>query len=113
MDEKEIINLRSVNHTTTSELCKGEESKKQENCDTEQSKTIARLERENRPKKDYQAQETVEDEVVMMCWENSEGSLVDEPSKETDIQDRRADDEMQKSKDEKNMPILHYMWGTD
>ena len=36
----------------------------------------------------------------MMHWENSEGSLVEEPNKETDVQDGRADNEMQKSKDE-------------
>ena len=36
----------------------------------------------------------------MTHWENSEGSLVEEPNKETDVQDGRADNEMQKSKDE-------------
>ena len=58
------------------------------------------MENEKRPEKDFQVQETEEDKVVMMCWENSEGSLVEEPNKETDIQDGRADNEMQKSKDE-------------
>ena len=47
-------------------------------------------------------QETEEDEVLMMCWENSESSLVEEPNKETDIQDGRADNELQKSKDEED-----------
>ena len=37
---------------------------------------------------------------MMMCWENSEGSLVEEPNKETYNQDGRADDNMQKPKDE-------------
>ena len=37
---------------------------------------------------------------MTMCWENSEGSLVEEPNKETGVQDGRADDKMQKSKDE-------------
>ena len=45
-------------------------------------------------------EETEEDEVAMMCWENSEGSLVEEPNKETDDQEGRADNKMQKPKDE-------------
>ena len=45
-------------------------------------------------------EETEEDKVPMMCWENSEGSLVEEPNKKTDNQEGRADDEMQKPKDE-------------
>ena len=49
----------------------------------------------------------------MMCWENSEGSLVKEPYKETDNQEGRADKEMQKQEDEKNMLILHYIQATD
>ena len=36
----------------------------------------------------------------MMCWENSEGSLVAEPDKETGNQEGRTDKEMQKQKDE-------------
>ena len=36
----------------------------------------------------------------MMCWENSEGSLIEEPDKETDDQEGRAAEEMQKQKDE-------------
>ena len=36
----------------------------------------------------------------MMCWENSEGSLVKEPYKEADNQEGRADKEMQKQEDE-------------
>ena len=35
LDEKEVIDLYSESQTTTSELCKGEESRKQENCGTE------------------------------------------------------------------------------
>ena len=100
MDEKEVIYLCSESQTTTSEHCKGKESKKQENCNMEESKTIARLESENRPETDYQAQETEEDKVVMMYRENSEGSLVEEPNKETGDQEGRADDEMQKPGDE-------------
>ena len=44
--------------------------------------------------------ETEEIKVAMMCWENSEGSLGKEPYKETDHQEERADEEMQKLKDE-------------
>ena len=66
MDEKEVINLCSENLTMTSEHWKGRESKKQENCNMEESKTITRLESENRPEKGYQAEETEEDKVVMM-----------------------------------------------
>ena len=36
----------------------------------------------------------------MMCWEISERLLVEEPNKETDDQEGRADNEMQKQKDE-------------
>ena len=43
---------------------------------------------------------TEQDEVMMMCWENSEGSLVEEPNNETHNHDGRADDNMQKPKDE-------------
>ena len=32
----------------------------------------------------------------MVCWENSEGSMVKQPYKETDNQEERADEEMQK-----------------
>ena len=60
----------------------------------EESKTIEGLESENRHEKDYQAEETKKDKVVMMCWENSEGSLVEEPNKKTDDQEGRADDKM-------------------
>ena len=66
----------------------------------EESKTITRLEIKNRPEKDLQVEETKEIKAVMMCWENSEGSLVEEPDKETDDQGGRADKEMEKQKDE-------------
>ena len=60
----------------------------------EESKTITRLESKNRSEKDHQVEETEEIEATMMCWENLEGSLVEEPDKETDNQEGRADDEM-------------------
>ena len=100
LDEKEVIDLCSERWATTSEICNGEESRKQESHNTEESKTITRLESKNRPEKDHQADETEEIEAVMMCWENSECSLVKEPYKETDNQEGRADEEMQKQKDE-------------
>ena len=77
---------------------KGEPSKKQENCNMEESKTIARMENENRHEKEFQVQETEEDKVVMMCWENMDGSLAEEPNEETDSQNGRADDETEKPK---------------
>ena len=58
------------------------------------------LESKNRPEKDHQVDETEEIKVVMMCWENSAGSLGKEPYKETDDQEESADKEMQKLKDE-------------
>ena len=58
LDEKEVINLCSESWTTTSEIYEGEESKKRESCDTEERKTITRLESKNRPEKDLQAEET-------------------------------------------------------
>ena len=39
------------------------------------SKTITRLESNNRPEKDKQMAETEENETVMMCWKNLEDSL--------------------------------------
>ena len=45
-------------------------------------------------------EETEEIKAVMMCWENSEGSLVEEPGKETDNQEGIADNKMQNQKDE-------------
>ena len=50
------------------------------------------------PEKDFKAQETEEDKVAMMCWENLEGPLAEEPNKETDDQDGRPDEEMQRPK---------------
>ena len=75
----------------------------------EESKTITRLKSVNRPKKDYQAVETEKDEVAMMFWENSEGSLVEDPNKKTDDQGGRAEDKIQKPKDEEEHvnSILH------
>ena len=45
-------------------------------------------------------EETEEIKAAMMCWENSEGSLVKEHNKVTDNQEGRADKAMQKHKDE-------------
>ena len=71
-------------------------------------------------------QETEEDEVEMMCWENSEGSLAEEPNKETDDQDGRADNETKKPKHEEEhasstlhignqlkISIKEFSWGTE
>ena len=44
-----------------------------------ESKTITRLESKTRPEKYCQAEGTEEIKTVMMCWENSEGPLVEEP----------------------------------
>ena len=86
---------KSESWTTTSEFCKGEGSRKQENCNMEESKTITRLESQNRTEKDHQAEETEEIKAEIMFWENLEGSLVEEPDKETDDQEGRADNEIQ------------------
>ena len=51
LDGKEVIDLCSENCTTTSELHDREESTKQKSQDTMKSKTIARLESKNRPKR--------------------------------------------------------------
>ena len=50
----------------------------------------------NRPEKDFQAQETVRDEVVMMCWENLEEFLEEKPNREASRQDGRPDDDKEK-----------------
>ena len=70
------------------------------------------MESENRPEKNHQVEETEEKEATMMCWENSEGSLVEEPNKETDNYEGRTDDKMQKPKDEE-WSILLYIQATD
>ena len=70
LDEKEVIDLCSESQTTTSEIYKGEDNRKQESHNTEESKTITRLERKNRPEMDHQVDETQEIVVAMMCWEN-------------------------------------------
>ena len=51
---------------------------------------------ENRPEKDFQAQQTIRDEVAMMCWENLEGGLAEEPKKVTSGQDERPDNKKEK-----------------
>ena len=100
LDGKEFIDLCSETQTTTSELHNGEESTKQENQDTEKSKTLARLESKNRPEKDNQVGETEEIEVVMMCWENLEHSPGKEPYEESDDKEEKPDEETQKPTDE-------------
>ena len=79
--------LCSDSWTTTSIFSKGEQSRKQENHDMEESKTITRLESKNRPEKDHQAGKTEEIEAAMMCWENLEGSLLKTLDKVTDNQE--------------------------
>ena len=95
MDEKEVIDLCGESQTTTSAHCKAKQSKRQENHDMDESKTIARKENENRPEKYYQVQETEENEVTMMCWENMEGFSTEEPNEETGGQDGKADNKME------------------
>ena len=103
MDRKEVIDLCSKSQTTTSKIHDGEESRKQESWDTEKSKIITRLESENRPGKDHQADETEEIKVVMMRWENAEDSPGKEPYEETDDKEEKPDEEMQKLKDEEEL----------
>ena len=52
----------------------------------------------NRPEKDFQAQDMVRDEVVMMCWENSKEFLEETPSREMSRQDERPDNNEEKQK---------------
>ena len=84
MDGKEVIDLCSKNQTTTSELCNGEESAKQEREDKMKSKTIASMESKSRPEKDKLMAESQENEPAMMCWENLKDSPGKEPHKESD-----------------------------
>ena len=94
MDEKEVIDLCSESQTTMSNHWKVGQSKKQENCDTEESKTITTLEKERRPGKEFQAQETEKIEVAMMCRGNMDDSLAEKSNEETGSQNERADDEI-------------------
>ena len=73
MDEKEVIDLCSESQTMTSDHWKAEQNKRQENHVTKESKTVTRKENENRPEKDFQAQEPDRVEVATMRWENLEG----------------------------------------
>ena len=66
----------------------------------EECKTITRLDSKTRPEKDHQAEGSEEIKAAMMCRVNLEGSLVEEPGNETDDQEGRADDKMQKPRDE-------------
>ena len=100
IDGREVIDLCSENQTTTSELHDGEESTKQESQDKMKSKTIARLESKTRPEKDKQMAESEENKTAMMCWENLEDPLGKEPYKETDDEEKKLVEEMQKPKDE-------------
>ena len=113
LDGKDVIDLRSENQTTTSELHDGEESTKQESQDTVKSKTITKLESKNRPEKDNQVAETEEIEVAMMCWENIEDSPGKEPCKETENKEEKPDKDMQNQNMKKNMLTLHYIQATD
>ena len=62
----------------------------------------------------------------MMCWENLEYSLGKEPCKETDDEEEKPDEEMQKPKDEEEhvnfalhtgnrlkISIEEFSWGTE
>ena len=84
------------------------------------------MESKNRPEKDFQVQETEEDKVVMMCWENLEGFLAKEPNKEIGNQNGGADDKMEKPTDEEEhadstlhtdnqlkILIKEFSWGTE
>ena len=71
-------------------------------------------------------QETEEDEVLMMCWENMDGSLAGEPNEEATSQNERADNKMEIPKDEEEhanstlhtsnqlkLLIEEFSWGTE
>ena len=64
----------------------------------EESKRITRMENENTPEKESQVQKTEEDKVAMMCWENMDGSLAEEPNEETGSQNGRANNDMETPK---------------
>ena len=67
MKEKEVIDLCGESQTTTSDHWKATQSKKEENHNMEESKTITSMENKNRPEKDFQVQETEGEKVAMMC----------------------------------------------
>ena len=64
------------------------------------SKSITRLESKNRPEKDKQTAETEENKIAMMCWENLEDFLGKEPYEESDDEEKKPVEKMQKPKDE-------------
>ena len=110
MNEKEVIDLCSESQTTTSDHWKAEQSKKQGNCDTEKSKTIARMESENRPEKDFQVQETEEDDVL---GKFRRVFLTEEPMKKQAIKMEELTMKWKNQIMKTNMPILHYIQATD
>ena len=116
MDEKEVVGLCSESQAMTSDQWKAKQNRKKENHDMEESKTATRKANENRPEKDFPAQETIRDEVAMMCWENLEGVLAEESNKETSSQDERPNNDKENQvmmKPKKNMPIVHCIQATD
>ena len=84
LDEKEVNDLCGETQTMTSNHLKDKPRNKK------QSQELR--------KRDFQAQETEGDGVAMMCWENLEGFLAEEPNEETGSQDGRADNDMEKPK---------------
>ena len=58
------------------------------------------MESKNRPEKDKQTAETEENETAMMSWENLEVSPRKGPYEETDDEEEKPVEDMQKSKDE-------------
>ena len=109
-DKKEVIDLCGESQTTTSDQWKVEQKKNQENHNKKESKTVTRKVNKNRPEKDFQAPETIRDEVAMMCQENIEEFFKEKPNRETSGQDERPDnDEKNKNmtKPKKDMLIVH------
>ena len=102
LDGKEVIGLCRENQSTTSEFHNGEESTEPKSQDKLKSKTIMRLESNNRSEKDKQMAESEENETAMMCWDNLEDSPGKEPYEETDDEEKKPVDKTQKPKDEED-----------
>ena len=96
------------------QLVKSAREKKAGNEKVMTQRRAKQLQGKNRPEKDHQAEETEEIEAAMMCWENSEGSLVKKIlTKRLMIKKGELTKRCKDKKMKKHMSILHYIQATD
>ena len=100
MDGVEVIDLCSVSQTKNDARGKGKESAKQESQDKMKTDATNRMEDENRPIKSKSTTKTEEVETMMMCWEAVNDFPEKEPCKESENEEEKLIEKMQKTKHE-------------